>query len=288
MLRNAAYSITIFVPKQFRKMYNVYKGGEIMATRRNWTREETVLAMDLYTRIPFSKIGKKNQEIIKLAQIIKRTPDAVAYKMSNLAHYDPELQARHVTGLSHTSKLDKEIYDEFANNIEELSYYAQNILAQLQHTTVKDLLPDLQLDSLPLGMDKEQQTKVRIGQYFFRMSVLMSYGNACCVTGLNNRELLVASHIKPWSVSNTETERTNPCNGLCLNSMHDKAFDKGLITIDKSYHIVNSRFIKDAVMDDKTREWFSFYDGKEIILPDKFLPGKEFIEYHNDVIFKGV
>ena len=280
--------MTILVPKQFRKMYNVYKGGEIMATRRNWTREETVLAMDLYTRIPFSKIGKKNQEIIKLAQIIKRTPDAVAYKMSNLAHYDPELQARHVTGLSHTSKLDKEIYDEFANNIEELSYYAQNILAQLQHTTVKDLLPDLQLDSLPLGMDKEQQTKVRIGQYFFRMSVLMSYGNACCVTGLNNRELLVASHIKPWSVSNTETERTNPCNGLCLNSMHDKAFDKGLITIDKSYHIVNSRFIKDAVMDDKTREWFSFYDGKEIILPDKFLPGKEFIEYHNDVIFKGV
>ena len=161
-------------------------------------------------------------------------------------------------------------------------------MAQLQNTTVKDLLPDLQLDNLPLGMDKEQQTKVRIGQYFFRMSVLMSYGNACCVTGLNNRELLVASHIKPWSVSNTETERTNPCNGLCLNSMHDKAFDKGLITIDKNYHIVNSRFIKDAVMDDKTRKWFSFYDGKEIILPDKFLPGKEFIEYHNDVIFKGV
>ena len=280
--------MTISVQKQFRKMYNVYKGGEIMATRRNWTREETVLAMDLYTRIPFSKIGKNNQEIIKLAQIIKRTPDAVAYKMSNLAHYDPELQARHVAGLSHTSKFDKEIYDEFANNIEELSYYAQNILAQLQNTTVKDLLPDLQLDNLPLGMDKEQQTKVRIGQYFFRMSVLMSYGNACCVTGLNNRELLVASHIKPWSVSNTETERTNPCNGLCLNSMHDKAFDKGLITIDKNYHIVNSRFIKDAVMDDKTRKWFSFYDGKEIILPDKFLPGKEFIEYHNDVIFKGV
>ncbi len=41
-------------------------------------------------------------------------------------------------------------------------------------------------------------------------------------------------------------------------------------------------------MDEKTREWFAFYNGKEIILPDKFLPGKEFIQYHNDVIFKGV
>ena len=255
--------------------------------RRNWTREETILAMDLYTRIPFSKIGKSNQEIIQLAQIINRTPDAVAYKMSNLAHYDPELQARNVSGLSHTSKLDKIIYDEFSENIEELSFVAHSLLAQMKNSSVENLLPELQLDHIPSGIDKEQQTKVRIGQYFFRMSVLMSYGNACCITGLKNRELLVASHIKPWSVSDVKTERTNPSNGLCLNAMHDKAFDRGFITIDKNYRIVNSRFIKDVAMDDKTREWFSYYNGKEIILPDKFMPGKQFIEYHNDVIFKG-
>ena len=255
--------------------------------RRNWTREETILAMDLYTRIPFSKIGKSNQEIIQLAQIINRTPDAVAYKMSNLAHYDPELQARNVSGLSHTSKLDKIIYDEFSENIEELSFVAQSLLAQMKNSSVENLLPELQLDHIPSGIDKEQQTKVRIGQYFFRMSVLMSYGNACCITGLKNRELLVASHIKPWSVSDVKTERTNPSNGLCLNAMHDKAFDRGFITIDKNYRIVNSRFIKDVAMDDKTREWFSYYNGKEIILPDQFLPGEKFIEYHNDVIFKG-
>ena len=255
--------------------------------RRNWTREETILAMDLYTRIPFSKIGKSNQEIIQLAQIINRTPDAVAYKMSNLAHYDPELQARNVSGLSHTSKLDKIIYDEFSENIEELSFVAQSLLAQMKNSSVENLLPELQLDHIPSGIDKEQQTKVRIGQYFFRMSVLMSYGNACCITGLKNRELLVASHIKPWSVSDVKTERTNPSNGLCMNAMHDKAFDRGFITIDKNYRIVNSRFIKDVAMDDKTREWFSYYNGKEIILPDKFMPGKQFIEYHNDVIFKG-
>lgn len=255
--------------------------------RRNWTREETILAMDLYTRVPFSKIGKNNQEIIRLAQIIDRTPDAVAYKMSNLAHYDPELQARNVSGLSHTSKLDKVIYDEFANNIEELSFISQKILADMQHTSIETLLPNLDLEHIPLGKDREQQTKIRIGQYFFRMSVLMSYGNACCITGLKNKEMLVASHIKPWSVSNARTERTNPSNGLCLNAMHDKAFDRGLITIDKNYRVVNSKLIKETAMDEKTKEWFSFYNGKEIILPDKFLPGKDFIEYHNDVIFKG-
>ena len=276
----------IIIHKMTCKIYNYCEGGDSVA-RKNWTREETILAMDLYTRVSFSKIGKNNQEIIRLAQIIDRTPDAVAYKMSNLAHYDPELQARNVSGLSHTSKLDKVIYDEFANNIEELSFISQKILADMQHTSIETLLPNLDLEHIPLGKDREQQTKIRIGQYFFRMSVLMSYGNACCITGLKNKEMLVASHIKPWSVSDARTERTNPSNGLCLNAMHDKAFDRGLITIDKNYRIVNSKLIKDTAMDEKTKEWFSFYNGKEIILPDNFLPGKDFIENHNDVIFKG-
>ena len=90
-------TILIYIHKRARIIYNMCKGGDSVA-RRNWTREETILAMDLYTRVPFSKIGKNNQEIINLASIINRTPDAVAYKMSNLAHYDPELQARNVSG----------------------------------------------------------------------------------------------------------------------------------------------------------------------------------------------
>ena len=143
--------------------------------RRNWTREETILAMDLYTRIPFSQIGKNNQEIIQLSHIINRTPDALALKMANLAHYDSELQARKVSGMSHTSKLDKIIYDEYSNNIEELSFTAQSILADMQHTSVDTLLSELQLYDIPAGVDKDYQAKIRIGQYFFRMSGLMSY-----------------------------------------------------------------------------------------------------------------
>lgn len=129
---------------------------------------------------------------------------------------------------------------------------------------------------------------MRLGQQHFRLAVLAAYNNMCCVTGLKNNELLVASHIKPWAVSDSKTERTNPCNGLCLNALHDQAFDRGLITIDKHYRIINSKLINEAIMDDMTREWFEFYNNKKIILPDKYLPGEDFIEYHNDVIFKGV
>ena len=39
-------------------------------------------------------------------------------------------------------------------------------------------------------------------------------------------------------------------------------------------------------MDEATKMWFESYDEKEIVLPDRFLPSKEFIEYHNDVIFQ--
>ena len=134
---------------------------------------------------------------------------------------------------------------------------------------------------------RERMTKTRVGQYFFRMAVLTSYRNRCCITGMEKPELLVASHIKPWKDSDEKTERTNPSNGLCLNSLHDKAFDRGFITIDNRYRIVMSSKLKDVRMDAETRDWFWSYEGKEIILPEKFLPDKDFIQYHNDVVFKG-
>ena len=83
-----------------------------------------------------------------------------------------------------------------------------------------------------------------------------------------------------------ETERTNPCNGLCLNALHDKAFDKGLITLDKYYRIIISKRLSEIEMDEITHDWFYSYQNQKICLPNRFLPGRDFIEYHNDVIFK--
>lgn len=128
--------------------------------------------------------------------------------------------------------------------------------------------------------------KQRVGQYFFRLAVLISYENRCCITGIAVNQLLVASHIKPWKCSNSKTERTNPCNGLCLNALHDKAFDQGLITIDKDYKIVVSPKLKKKKIDEMTNTWIVGFEGKKILLPHRFLPEQQFIEYHNDVIFQ--
>ena len=102
---------------------------------------------------------------------------------------------------------------------------------------------------------------------------------------MNEKQLLVASHIKPWSKSDKENERVNPRNGLCLNALHDKAFDRGLITITPNFEVLISDKLRDAQMDEETKTWFYSYDHSKIHLPDKFAPDKKYLEYHNDMIF---
>lgn len=251
-----------------------------------WSREETILAFDLYCRTSFGKISQSNRDIIELAILLERTPGSVGLKMHNLAHYDPELIKRNISAMSHGSKLDGEIWREFSQNWEELSYQAQKILAIKKNRQIRDIVDIGDIDNIPEGIYREKLTKTRVGQYFFRMAVLNSYGNKCCITGIEKAELLVASHIKPWKDSDEKTERTNPMNGLSLNALHDKAFDKGLITINSEYKIIISDKIKNSEMDINTRDWFISYDHKQILLPEKFMPDRQFIEYHNDVIFQ--
>ena len=105
------------------------------------------------------------------------------------------------------------------------------------------------------------------------------------MTGINIPELLIASHIKPWSVSDPKTERTNPSNGILLNAFHDKAFDKGLITINNSFEVMVSPKLLRNNLDAPFCSWLTAFHGKKITLPEKFIPEKHFIEYHNDMVF---
>lgn len=250
-----------------------------------WSREETILAFDLYCKIPFSKISNKNEDIIKLANLIGRTPSSVGLKLSNLGHCDPVLAAKKISGMSNCSALDREIFNEFVNDWEELAYQAQIILAKLEDSSIQDINPDLQIDDIPEGIDRTTTVKTRVGQRFFRNTVLSAYNNRCCITGIEMPKLLIASHIKPWKDCDSKTERTNPQNGLCLNALHELAFANGLITLDKDYRIILSNKLKDAEMDEPSKNWLATYDHQQIMLPQKFIPGKQFIEYHNDVIF---
>lgn len=56
------------------------EGDDMESQRRNWTREETVLAFDLYCRIPFSKISKSNKQIIELAGLNRENTECCRVK----------------------------------------------------------------------------------------------------------------------------------------------------------------------------------------------------------------
>ena len=256
------------------------KGGRSYNMRRNWTREESILAVNLYCKIPFGKIHQRNPEIIKLAELLDRTPSAVTWKLVNYAHLDPSLDRK---GASHVAKIDREIWHEFYENWDNLAFESEVLLAKLKKQSLEQSA-DIPTNDLPKeGLEREQLIKTRVNQNFFRKTILSSYNNACCITGINEPQLLIASHIKPWSKDHEN--RLNPRNGLCLNALHDKAFDKGLITISKEFKVILSpKLLRSKNI--AVQELFSNHQNQIINLPDRFLPDKIFLEYHNDVVFK--
>lgn len=249
-----------------------------------WTREELILAVNLYCKLPFGRLHRLNPEVINLANLIGRTANAVAYKLVNFASLDPSLQARGIKGASNSSNLDKEIWNEFFNHWDELPFESEKLLAKIEKTTVEQLhhIPENELPKE--GKTREQIVRVRVNQAFFRSSILASYNNTCCITGIQQPELLIAGHIKPWSID--EKNRLNPQNGIAINALHDKAFEAGLITITPDFKIKVSPILLKQKKSKSIEEYFTKYNNQEIILPSRFLPDTEFLKYHNEVRFK--
>ncbi len=252
--------------------------------QRLWTREELILAINLYCKLPFGKLHRTNQEILKLSQLIGRTASSVTYKLVNFASLDPSLKARGIKGASNASKLDKEIWHEFYNNWEILPYESEKLKAFKYHTSIeKECLIDE--NELPReGKEREQIVKARVNQYFFRQSILASYNFTCCITGIKQSELLIASHIRPWGLD--EKNRLNPRNGIAINALHDKAFENGLLTITPDFQINISSILLKQNNNEIINNYFVKYHGSKMTLPSRFLPDTEFLHYHNLERFK--
>jgi putative restriction endonuclease len=249
-----------------------------------WTREELILAINLYCKTPFGKLDARNPNVISLANLIGRTANSVAFKLVNFASLDPTLKARGIKGASNASKLDRQIWEEFFQNLNVLPYESELLLANFQKTSVEKLNNITEIELQKEGKTREQLVKVRVNQSFFRSSILAAYNNTCCITGIQQPEFLIAGHIKPWCID--EKNRLNPSNGIAINALHDKAFETGLLTITPDFKIKISPILFKEKNKPNIEEYFLQYDKKEIILPTRFLPDAEFLEYHNIVRFK--
>lgn len=241
-----------------------------------WSREDIIIAYALYCITPLNKIRPTNPLIQQVAKTFPHSIGSLVLRMQNFVAIDPALK---VKGAPHVAKIDRLIFEEFRNDWGALSFQAETLtgLSLFDADPVNGAKP---LSSLT------NRNLVSRERHFFRASVFASYDNTCCISGMTIPNLLVASHIKPYNKCRQSCERVDPGNGLLLNSFYDKAFDNGLITVTKDLTIYVASLVKEK-SDMFTRQWLTALDGNRIATPSKFVPAAQYLEYHNDVIFRG-
>jgi putative restriction endonuclease len=254
-----------------------------------WTREHFLVALNLYCKLPFGKLHKGNPIIVDTTAKMGRSPNSLAMKLCNFAALDPVQRARGIRGLPGATKQDQAMWDEFHANLSALGAESEQLLHDLfTHDDSKEvdfLAHDKVRLIAPIGSTECQTTvKVRRGQQFFRQAVLTAYDVRCCISGINVPRLLVASHIKPWG--QFPNDRLNPQNGLCLSTLHDAAFDAGLITLDEKLTVVLSKRLRSFFPQPALEQNFVPFEGVPIRLPEKLAePDLTFLEFHRTQIF---
>lgn len=280
-----------------------------MAKRVAWSRDELLLAFRLYCRTPFGRLHQRNPDIIELGRLLNRTASAVGMKACNFASLDPVQQARQIAALGNVSRADRLLWDEFQANPEAVAAEAEAAyerLAALAAPVQADATaePDLPLPTAkPFRgeagdgpTEAARLVRTRRVQSFFRAAVLAGYDNRCALTGLAVPQLVNASHIIPWSAN--VARRADPRNGIALNVLHDRAFDRGLITFDESLRLVLSPRLREATCDSRGgvaqgrslgafhRQALLALAGRQLQTPNRFPPDPKAMEYHRGCVFR--
>ncbi len=223
-----------------------------MAVNPNWTRDELILALDLYFRIEHQQFVDSNPEIIQLSALLKqlevhpksvreenfRNPSGVTMKLANFLRLDPEYPGK---GLDAGAKLDQVIWDEFKDKREELRKIANAIKvlneqysSEDNEITTQDLIED---EGYPEGkfltrihMLRERNSKVVAAK---KREVLSKNGKLACEVcdfdfvdtygdlGLNFAEchhLVPLSELK--SITNTKTSDLAIVCSNCHRMLH--------------------------------------------------------------------
>lgn len=257
-----------------------------MTPRKKWTRDELLVALNLYHKLTFGQLHARHPAIMAVAKKLGRGANSLAMKLSNFASLDPALRLRGIKGLAGASALDRAVWDEFHRDLNETvpaSEAALRTLFAAGEADEVEVLPKKGVQvrrRVPSGpTEVVVDVKVRRGQEFFRDAVLNNFGGKCGITQLAVRELLIASHILPWGAY--PAERLNVRNGLCLSRLHDAAFDRGLVSFDDRLRLVLSKRLRDELPQRAVAESFAAYEGQLLCLPDDAaLPQMEFLAAH--------
>ncbi|MCL4340612.1 MAG: HNH endonuclease [Candidatus Thermoplasmatota archaeon] len=194
-----------------------------------WTLSEEILALDLYFSRGRRVALTNSKEVKRISALTGKSTDSIVLKTANFRSLDPDSTSR---GMSNVSDLDRQVWDRYHLDIEELSKEASNIYSEGDVINYEKGLGRVERPKDYSLQDLLTEAKRRIGQERVRAMALINYSNRCCICGLDYPPLLRASHIVPWSAR--ADIRGDPANVLCLCSLHDSLFDTGLISVDAS------------------------------------------------------
>jgi putative restriction endonuclease len=234
----------------------------------------------------------RNPRIIDVARLLGRTPSSVAMKLVNIASMDPAHQSRGIKGLAGHSRSDEQVWTQFHDNWDEMTILSERKFQNLEAASGKpdpnvsvanDYEPEAEYVPRDIPTEASATVKVRTAQSFFRKLILAAYNCKCCITGNPVEDLLVASHILPWS--DFPQQRLNPKNGLCLAAHFDRAFDRYLIAFDRESRLVVSPELKRHLPNPAIESEFVRREGQRLTFPDRFSPDAEFLEYHRNQMF---
>jgi putative restriction endonuclease len=240
-----------------------------------WTDEHLLIALNLYSKIPFGRFHERNAALIEVAERLGRTPGSLAMKLCNIASLDPVFLASGRKGLAGASNKDRELWAAFQRDPDELGPKSEQLLHDLlsadsaEEVEVSEGGERLIRKRAPLPFatpegptEGMQWVKTRRGQSFFRGAVLSAYDRVCCITGLPDERLLEAAHIMSWSAA--PKHRHDPRNGICLSKLHHAAFDAGLIGIDAELRVVVSPQLRGRLPNEVIEQSFLQYEGRPI------------------------
>ena len=180
--------------------------------------------------------------------------------------------------MANASRQDREPWDEFMGDREGVAFESEQVIADLGVASLIDEA-ERELPSALEGRERLAVLRTRVNQSQFRRMVLARYEAKCCVTGLDVPELLVAAHIVPWAED--ASQRMNPMNGLCLNALHDRAFEAGIFVVDEDLRVcVTGR--ERYLQNDTAREWLAEFDGRALLVRDDFAPDPALLRRHRE------